>query len=87
MQRITRQIISFAQGYENDLNYNTISDAIDNINEGVIIHHSYKESAFKYLVSKGFFNTLGNGNYEIMSKVYTFTTWSAYKKNIVNTKS
>ena len=85
MQRITRQIISFAQGNENDFNYNTISNAIDNINQGVKIHHRYKETAFKYLVDKGFFNNLGNGNYEIMPKVYSFTTWSAYKNNIVNT--
>ena len=87
IQRITRQIISFTQEYKNDFDFKTISNAIDNINEGAKIHPRYKEAAFKYLVNNGFFNNLGNGNYEIMPKVYSFTTWSAYKMSIVNTKS
>ena len=87
IQRITRQIISFTQEYKNDFDFRTISNAIDNINEGAKIHSRYKEAAFKYLVNNGFFNNLGNGNYEIMPKVYSFTTWPAYKMSIVNTKS
>jgi hypothetical protein len=87
MQQITRQIISFAQGHKCEFDFKTISHAVDNINQGVKIQYQYKENAIKFLVDKGFFNNLGNGNYEIMPKVYSFTTWSAYKKNIVNIKA
>ncbi len=84
MQRITRQIISFAQGYKTDFNYKTISFAIDGINQGVKIQPHYKEAALKYLVNKGFFINLGHGSYEIMPKVYSFKNWPDYNKQLVN---
>jgi len=83
MQRITRQIISFAQGYENNFNYNTISDAINNINEGVKIQPNYKKAALNYLVENDFLNVT-DGIYKIQPKLNYFTTWAAYKKKVIS---
>ncbi len=85
MQRITRQIISFGQGYKNDFNYNTISDTINNMNEGVKIQHNYKKAALNYLVENDFL-IVTDGIYKIQPKLNYFTTWSAYKKSIGKTK-
>ncbi len=86
MQRITRQIISFAQGNANDFNYITISDAINSINEGVKIQPKYKKAALNYLVENNFLiNT--DGIFKIQPKLNYFTTWAAYKMNRVNGKS
>ena len=83
MQRITRQIISFAQGYENDFNYNTISDGINSINEGVKIQPNYKKAALNYLVENDFL-IVTDGIYKIQPKLNYFTTWAAYKKKVIN---
>jgi hypothetical protein len=83
MQRITRQIISFAQGDENDFNYNTISDAINSINEGVKIQPNYKKAALNYLVENDFL-VVTDGNYKIQPKLNYFTTWAAYNKKVIN---
>ncbi len=83
MQRITRQIISFAQGYENNFNYNTISDAINSINEGVKIQPNYKKAALNYLVENDFLNVT-DGIYKIQPKLNYFTTWAAYKKKVIS---
>lgn len=85
MQRITRQIIRFAQGHKNDFNYDTISDAINSINEGVKIQPNYKKAALNYLVEKDFL-VLTDGNYKIQPKLNYFTTWATYKKNSVITE-
>ncbi len=83
LQRVTRQIISIAKGYENDFNFNTISDAINSLNEGVKIQPNYKKAALNYLVKNDFL-IVTDGLYKIQPKLNNFTTWAAYKKKVIS---
>lgn len=79
MKRLMRQMLSFAQGYKSDFDFDTIANYTNEINKTKIEHRD-QEAALKYLVHDGCFKDLGNGKYEILPLTYEFISFTINEK-------